>query len=67
LVLGESTHILDEKSKYQWAKERNGEFKRDSHGRRIPVDRDNHTIDAIRYVILYYYWEVASSSHTSDL
>ena len=54
-------------SKYRWAKERNGSYKRNTFGKRIPVDKDNHGIDATRYVILYYYWEATEGSHDSDV
>lgn len=63
----DSSHIKDEFYKYRWAKERNGNYKRNTFGKRIPVDKDNHTIDAIRYVLLYYYWEAAQGGHSADL
>lgn len=62
----DSVHLKDEFSKYRWAKERNGNYKRNTFGKRIPVDKDNHTIDATRYVMLYYYWEATEGSHGAD-
>lgn len=62
----DSKNLKSEFDKYRWAKERNGAYKRNSYGKRIPVDKDNHGIDAIRYVILYYYWQAADDGHESD-
>lgn len=62
----DSVNLKNEFSKYRWAKERNGAYKRNSFGKRVPVDKDNHGIDATRYVILYYYWEPAEGGHESD-
>ncbi len=62
----DSDNLKTELNKYRWAKERNGTYKRNTYGKRIPVDKDNHCIDAIRYVILYYYWEAAEDGHESD-
>lgn len=61
----DSHNLKREFSKYRWAKERNGSYKRNTFGKRIPVDKDNHAIDAVRYVILYYYWE-AVGGHEGD-
>jgi len=63
----DSLNLKIEFSKYRWAKERNGSYKRNTSGKRIPVDKDNHCIDATRYVILYYYWEATEGSHDSDV
>ncbi len=62
----DSHNLKNEFSKYRWAKERNGSYKRNTFGKRIPVDKDNHSIDAVRYVILYYYWEATEGGHESD-
>jgi phage terminase large subunit len=62
----DSKNVKSELSKYRWAKDRAGNYKRNSFGKRVPVDKDNHTIDAVRYVILYYYWEATDDGHASD-
>jgi hypothetical protein len=62
----DSKHVIDEWAKYRWAKNRDGSYKLNSFGKRIPVDKDNHTIDATRYVLLYYYWQVAEGGHEAD-
>jgi hypothetical protein len=54
--------------KYRWAKLKDGSYKRNSLGKRIPIDKDNHGVDATRYVILYYYWEpIGEDSHEADI
>jgi phage terminase large subunit len=53
----DSINLLEEIKKYRWKRDRNGNFSRNTFGKMIPVDKDNHCIDAVRYVILYYYWE----------
>lgn len=63
----DSVNLKKELSKYRWAKERNGAYKRNSYGKRIPVDKDNHAIDAVRYVLLYYYWVPSQGGHSSDI
>lgn len=67
IVHKDSANLKSELLKYRWAKERNGAYKRNTYGKRIPVDRDNHCIDAIRYVLLYYYWESPLGGHESDI
>jgi PBSX family phage terminase large subunit len=62
----DSNNLKNEFYKYRWAKERNGSYKRNTFGKRIPVDKDNHGIDAVRYVMLYYYWEATENGHGSD-
>ncbi len=57
----DSLNLQMELSKYRWLKDRKGNYKRDSKGNWIPVDKDNHLIDALRYVILYYFWQGVSS------
>lgn len=51
----DSLHLQDEVKKYRWARQRNGEFKRNTFGKRIPVKKNDHCMDATRYVILYNY------------
>ena len=62
----DSENLIREFERYRWAKDRSGNYKRNTFGKRIPVDKDNHGIDAVRYVILYYYWQPAENSHNSD-
>ncbi len=62
----DSENLKNELLKYQWAKDKSGNYKKNSYGKRIPVDKFNHCIDAIRYVLLYYYWEPAEGGHDSD-
>ena len=62
-----SLNLKREWAKYRWAKDRQGNYKKNTFGKRIPVDKDNHGIDATRYVILYYYWQVAEGSQESDV
>jgi phage terminase large subunit len=62
----DSVNLKNEFNKYRWAKERNGNYKKNSFGKRIPMDKDNHGIDAVRYVILYYYWQPTEGSHAGD-
>lgn len=52
-----SSNLQSELKKYRWAKDRQGNYKLNTFGKRIPVDKDNHAIDAIRYVILYNYFD----------
>lgn len=62
----DSLHLKRELSKYRWKKDRQGNYVKNTYGKRVPVDKDNHLIDAIRYVLLYYYWAAAEGSHESD-
>lgn len=62
----DSTNVKSDFAKFRWAKERNGSYKRNSFGKRIPVDKSKHSPDAVRYVILYYYWEATEDSHGAD-
>lgn len=50
----DSVDLKAEFDTYQWAKDRQGEFKRNVAGNRVPVDKDNHAIDAVRYAVTYY-------------
>lgn len=62
----DSLNCINEFRKYRWEKDRQGNYKRNTMGKRIPRDKDNHLIDAIRYVILYYYWMPSDGGHESD-
>jgi len=62
----DSHNVKKDFSKFRWAKERNVSYKRNSFGKRIPVDKNKHSPDAVRYVILYYYWEPTEDSHEAD-
>lgn len=62
----DSENLKTELSKYRWAKQRDGSYKRNTMGKMIPLDKDDHLIDAIRYVLLYYYWVAAVDGHASD-
>jgi phage terminase large subunit len=50
----DSKDILKELPLQKWAKDKQGNYKRNSLGQRIPVDKDNHSIDAIRYALSFY-------------
>ena len=63
----DSKNVKRDFSKFRWARERNGSYKRNSFGKRIPVNKHKHSPDAVRYVILYYYWEATEGSHDSDV
>ncbi len=62
----DSENVQREFMKYRWAKQKDGSYKRNSFGKRIPVDKNNHAIDAIRYVILYYFRETIDDSSLHD-
>jgi phage terminase large subunit len=49
-----SENVINEFKKYTWAKRPNGEYKRNTKGKRMPVDKYNHSIDAIRYALSRY-------------
>ena len=61
-----SIHLQKEFKKYRWAKDRTGNHKVNSLGKRIPVDKDNHAIDAVRYVILYYYLDAVQDGNNEN-
>lgn len=63
----DSVNLKNELQKYRWAKDNAGNYKRNTFGKRIPIDKDNHLLDAIRYVLLYYYWEAATNGHEADI
>ena len=46
LVTAESTHLQKELRAYRWEQDKNG------RNLNRPVDKDNHGIDAVRYVCL---------------
>jgi len=54
-IHSESLNLQEEFKKYRWSRQINGEFKRNTLGKRIPVKKEDHCIDAVRYVILYNY------------
>ena len=56
-VHADSLNLQMEFSKYRWAKDNKGNYKRDTNRNMIPIDKDNHLLDGLRYVILYYYWQ----------
>lgn len=51
----DSLHLQDEVKKYRWARDRQGNFKRNTYGKKIPVDKNNHGIDAVRYKVSYHF------------
>ena len=38
----------------KWAKDKNGNYKRNSLGQRVPVDKLNHGLDGVRYTLAFY-------------
>lgn len=54
-IHAESVNLQEEFKKYRWLKDRNGDYKRNTYGKRVPIDKFNHGIDGVRYVILYHY------------
>lgn len=51
----ESKEAYEEFSTYAYLKLKNGEFKKNTRGHRIAKDENNHSIDASRYAMTYYY------------
>ena len=49
-----SLDLQGELKKLRWAKLTNGEFKRNSLGQRVAVDKDDHAIQAALYAFTYY-------------
>lgn len=45
-VFNTLTHFRDERARYQWKMDKNGEALRDA----VPIDRNNHAMDAWRYL-----------------
>jgi len=50
-----SVNLQDEFRKYRWAKDRQGNFKRNTFGKKVPIDKYNHGIDAVRYKLTYHF------------
>ena len=48
-----SSNLIDEFNSYKWKRMVNGEFVRNSFGHKVPIDRFNHGIDAVRYAVTY--------------
>lgn len=69
IFIHEDSHeLIKEFRGYKWKKDRQGNYVRNSQGKRVPIDKNNHGIDATRYVLLYYYWStVDAQNHESDL
>jgi len=54
----DSKNLQNEFELYKWKRNiGTGEYLRNSKGHKVPVDADNHGIDATRYVISYFYAE----------
>lgn len=49
-IHADSKNLINEKKRYRWKKLANGEYVRDSKGNRVPVKKDDHLLDGIRYV-----------------
>lgn len=58
----DSEECFEEFSSYKYLKDNQGQYKRNSHGHLIPHDKDNHTIDATRYGLTYYYLDEAKEN-----
>ncbi len=63
----DSKNVKNDFSNFRWAKDRDGSYKRDSYGKRIPFNKNKHSPDAVRYVLLYYYADANESMHESDI
>ncbi len=50
-IYKKSVHLQNEFAGYTYKLDSNSDFMRDASGRRIPNDKDNHGIDAIRYAV----------------
>ena len=53
-IHSDSEELRKEFKGYRYAKGRNGEWLRDSHSKQIPIDKNNHGIDAVRYAVTKY-------------
>jgi len=54
----DSKNLQNEFELYKWKRNiGTGEYLRNSKGHKVPVDADNHGIDATRYVVSYFYAE----------
>ncbi len=52
----DSKDLQVEWNRYKWKRDiKTGGFLRNAKGKRIPEDKNNHGIDAVRYVITYFY------------
>lgn len=51
----DSKNAREEFKKQKWAKDRQGNYKRNTMGQRVPVDKDDHTVDATRYALAFGY------------
>lgn len=58
-IHSDSHNMYDEFTGYHYLKKSSGEFKRNSLNHLIANDYDNHTIDATRYALTYYYLDEA--------
>ena len=53
-----SKNLQQEFDSYKWKKNQStGEYLRNRKGNKVPEDRFNHGIDAIRYVVSYFYYK----------
>jgi len=51
-----SKDLQREWNRYKWKRDpRTGDFVRNKKGHRVPEDKNNHGIDAVRYVVTYFY------------
>ena len=55
----DSTEAYEEFTEYKYLRKANGELKRNTHNHLVPIDEKNHTIDATRYAMTYYYLDHA--------
>lgn len=46
-----SINLIRELKKYVWKKLADGKYSR------LPVDKNNHAIDAVRYAVMFYFWQ----------
>lgn len=50
----DSVNLKREIQNYRWATDRAGNIKRNSLKQRVPLDKDDHTLDAFFYALCYY-------------
>lgn len=50
-IHAESSEMLKEFKGYKFAKGRNGDYIRNRKGQQVPMDKNNHSIDATRYAV----------------
>lgn len=54
----DSKNLQEELELYSWKRNHSsGEYLTNSKGNRVPIDRFNHGIDSVRYVVSYFYFE----------